>query len=173
MNRFIFSISFILLALGKCECEKDSLTDYDGMGGIESKVDGDFFRPSGGGLYGNKRAYFDGFEEGEDFLILSYSGEINDEYANLSLKISPIDRNNAIGKTFTLEKETENHTSSFATFSKVGEDFHTSDLNRGGATIDFFSFETGVVSGSFWFDAQGSSGEIVKLREGKFDMNFR
>lgn len=172
MNRFIFSISFILLALGKCECEKDSLTDYDGMGGIESKVDGEFFRPSGGGINGNNRAYFDLVDENY-LLILSYSGEVNSKSSYLGLIINSIDPNDAVGKTFILEEETENKSTSYATFSSIEQNFKTTEVNQGEFTFDFFDLETGIISGRFRFTAEDTNGEIVTVTEGKFDMDFK
>lgn len=30
-----------------------------------------------------------------------------------------------------------------------------------------------IVSGIFWFDAVNEAGEIVQVREGRFDVNFK
>ena len=40
--------------------------------------------------------------------------------------------------------------------------------------ITFFKFDdiNGIVSGTFWFDAINEEGEVVEIREGRFDMKY-
>jgi len=38
--------------------------------------------------------------------------------------------------------------------------------------ITHHDFDNAVLSGTFWFDAINSEGEIVEVREGRFDVKY-
>ncbi|MCF1191456.1 hypothetical protein LRR18_07655 [Mangrovimonas sp. AS39] len=50
--------------------------------------------------------------------------------------------------------------------------FSTNQINNGNLTINYLDLENLIVSGTFWFDAINSSGEIKEIREGRFDATF-
>ena len=47
----------------------------------------------------------------------------------------------------------------------------TSSLN-GILKITYHNFNLAIISGTFWFDAINSKGEIVKIRDGRFDLKY-
>lgn len=51
-------------------------------------------------------------------------------------------------------------------------DFYTNTINRGQLIIKKFDTVNQIVSGTFWFDAKNSSGQIVQIREGRFDLPY-
>ena len=51
-------------------------------------------------------------------------------------------------------------------------EFYTNTINRGQLVIKKFDTVNQIVSGTFWFDAKNSSGQIVQIREGRFDMPY-
>lgn len=61
-------------------------------------------------------------------------------------------------------------------YSVTGEDdykrYTTTPEVTGELTIIKLDFENNIVSGTFWFDAINDDGEIVEIREGRFDMRF-
>jgi len=42
----------------------------------------------------------------------------------------------------------------------------------GELTITHHDFDNAIISGNFWFDAINGSGDIVEVREGRFDMEY-
>ena len=50
--------------------------------------------------------------------------------------------------------------------------YETNEINRGELRITKFDTINQIVSGTFWFDAKNSSGQIVQVREGRFDMPY-
>lgn len=53
-----------------------------------------------------------------------------------------------------------------------GIQYGTTDINRGELRITKFDTINQLVSGTFWFDAKNSSGQIVQIRDGRFDMPY-
>ena len=54
----------------------------------------------------------------------------------------------------------------------VQNQYSTTPQVVGEMTITKLDFENNIVSGTFWFDAINDEGEIVEVREGRFDMQF-
>src|SRR5690606_35013194 len=54
----------------------------------------------------------------------------------------------------------------------IDEHYNTTPEVTGEMTITKLDFENNIVSGTFWFDAVNGNGEIVEIREGRFDMRF-
>lgn len=54
----------------------------------------------------------------------------------------------------------------------INPDFNTNDNITGELKITYHNFNQAILSGTFWFDAINSNGEIVKVREGRFDMHY-
>jgi len=46
----------------------------------------------------------------------------------------------------------------------------TKDNFKGELVITFFDSEKNIISGTFWFDAVNSEGEVIEVRDGRFDM---
>ena len=51
-------------------------------------------------------------------------------------------------------------------------DFYTNTINRGQLVIKFFDTVNQVVSGTYWFDAKNRNGQIIQIREGRFDLPY-
>ena len=50
--------------------------------------------------------------------------------------------------------------------------YSTNSIVNGELKITHHDFNNALMSGTFWFDAVNSNGEIVKIREGRFDMHY-
>ena len=53
-----------------------------------------------------------------------------------------------------------------------GIEYITNEINRGQLVITKFDTINQIVSGTFWFDAKSSAGQIVEVRNGRFDMGY-
>lgn len=49
---------------------------------------------------------------------------------------------------------------------------YTNTIKKGELKITRLDLSNSIISGTFWFDAINSNGEIVKIREGRFDMHY-
>jgi hypothetical protein len=50
--------------------------------------------------------------------------------------------------------------------------YFTNELKIGELKITRIDVSKSIVSGTFWFDAINSAGEVVQIREGRFDWNY-
>ncbi|MFA7445427.1 MAG: DUF6252 family protein [Flavobacteriaceae bacterium] len=50
--------------------------------------------------------------------------------------------------------------------------YNTTSIVTGEFTITHHDFDNAILSGTFWFDAVNSEGEIVEVREGRFDVEY-
>jgi hypothetical protein len=50
--------------------------------------------------------------------------------------------------------------------------YSTTDKVIGELIITHHNFNKAILNGTFWFDAINSNGEIVQVREGRFDVHY-
>jgi hypothetical protein len=78
------------------------------------------------------------------------------------------------GRTFQLANpltDGKNFVSNFGEFY-TGNTIIYSTNNKYSGEVEFTKYENGIVSGTFWFDAVNDTGEVVEIREGRFDMKY-
>ncbi|MFN4762962.1 DUF6252 family protein [Gillisia sp. Q332] len=77
------------------------------------------------------------------------------------------------GETYTLSKSTEDSSSAFY-FLEGGfvDAFETTDEIIGEFKVTHLDEYKNIISGTFWFDAINNEGEIVQIREGRFDVRY-
>jgi hypothetical protein len=54
----------------------------------------------------------------------------------------------------------------------VSNFFYTNSIKTGELIITRLDLQNSIISGTFWFDAINNSGEIVEIRQGRFDMRY-
>ncbi|WP_299108882.1 DUF6252 family protein [uncultured Tenacibaculum sp.] len=75
------------------------------------------------------------------------------------------------GQSYDLLLDSGNN--AFATyFDFVNPDFTTTNEVTGKILISKIDSSQSIISGTFWFDAVNSNGEIIKIRDGRFDMIY-
>lgn len=160
----------ILLFFTGCECEQDSLEDFDGIGGISFEIDGS--RPDS--IFRKRLVRFqDNPDSGNLLFQISYDGAVDGESVFIGLDIAPINQDEFQGKTFELtEFDTERWTTAEGSLRRKSTRFTTTDIHRGEVTISFFDSVEGIVSGTFWFDAEDFEGNMVQVRDGFFDVTY-
>ena len=80
-----------------------------------------------------------------------------------------------VGITFPLTNYGNNSKSGACTTynTDLGEmQYETNSEVTGELKITYFNYSQAIISGTFWFDAINSNGQIVKIREGRFDLHF-
>lgn len=50
--------------------------------------------------------------------------------------------------------------------------FYTNTIKTGELKITRLDLQNSIISGTFWFDAINSNGEVVEIRQGRFDMRY-
>jgi len=133
-------------------------------------VNGEAFLPNNGSVIPLDCNYING----EDF-SLKISNKINNSLFTILISIynTPLQ----VGQTYPLD-------TLFGGNAKTGEYFintspppspnyySTSPTITGELTITHHDFNNAFLSGTFWFDAINSDGEIIEIREGRFDMQY-
>lgn len=133
-------------------------------------VDGQAFLPNNGSTLPLVLNYLDG----EDF-TLGIGNEINNELNRIL--ISKYNIQLQVGQTYLLNQEFGANSStgeySIDTASPPSPNYYSTNPEvTGELNITHHDFERAILSGTFWFDAINSEGEIVKIREGRFDMEY-
>lgn len=80
-----------------------------------------------------------------------------------------------VGVTFPLSEYGPNSKSGEYVISNndLGEiHYETNSIVTGELKITYHNYNPPIISGTFWFDAINSSGEIVQVREGRFDWQY-
>lgn len=73
------------------------------------------------------------------------------------------------GAIYELKSEGSN---SFGSYKDRFDGFVTNEDHRGELIISRIDMEKRIVSGTFWFDAVNNEGEIVEIRNGRFDVIY-
>lgn len=172
---------FLLLlgALGACKKDEPVIKDQLSLlppatqrgantGGC--LVDGEAFLPNNESVLPLVCHYLDG----QDFSF-SVSKKVNGRYYSVRVIISKTRLE--IGKTYQLNEKFgyDTNTGEYIISSASTTDpryYATSPNTIGEVTITAHNFNRAFLSGTFWFDAINSEGEIVKIRKGRFDMDY-
>jgi hypothetical protein len=174
----------ITLFLLSCSNEDDSLTkiNNDGTGGISCTINGKILR-SKGLPYGNPKEYF-GFANDGDifyFAVGFHNRSSAGVYKNIRVQVYDVAYQNPLtleklsleGNTYQLgEYGDPNLYGQYKTFGLYMNDhvlYNTKNIMNGEITITHHDIENYVISGTFWYDAINENGEIIKVRNGRFD----
>jgi len=133
-------------------------------------VDGKAFLPKGFIAGGNLNLFYnDGLNFG-----LSIGEKINGTLKNIN--VTSLNQNLMVGEIYSLQTFEENSKYglfSIDVFAPPSPDFYqTTSTITGELIITYHDFDNAILSGTFWFDAINSKGEIVEVREGRFDMEY-
>lgn len=131
-------------------------------------VDGEAFLPKGN-LQNNLVC---NYIDGKDFNI-SIGEKVNDKIR--SLNVISYNNNLIVGEIYQLKEY--GASSKFGEFIIYNQDFskieyRTNSSIIGELKITYHNFDKAILSGTFWFDAINSEGKVVKVREGRFDMEY-
>lgn len=131
-------------------------------------VDGQAFLPKGYFPDGNLTC---NYIDGKDFNI-----GIAQKYDNQTIVVDVISYNKklVVGETYILnENAADSKFGEYTIFENTGRhSYNTTTTITGELKITNHNFNKAILSGTFWFDAINSDGKIVKIREGRFDMQY-
>ncbi|MCP1997021.1 hypothetical protein [Flavobacterium sp. HSC-61S13] len=179
MNKILQSIVVVLLFAG-CKLGDDNLPDktQEGKKTFGCYVNGEKFHP-------NYRSASDGLnyygDKGLSIMVWQYKKSFaSDVYLKITIDGYPIEE----GKTYRLGAFSDS-LGAYGEFSyyewQTGSDgirfgnpivYRTSEQYFGELTISKHDPELRIVSGVFWFDVWTEERAVVKIRDGRFDMQY-
>lgn len=176
MKKIILIFAVILTFFG---CEKNDDNNKEtlppatqtGANTAGCLVDGEILIPKGNG---NTFQCFYQFVDGEYYFSISF----RDKSSNISRSCNIISRKSEIeqGYTYILNigngEDIEGYGGEYNYGITEPFSYDTTLLSTGELTITKLDFTNNIVSGTFWFDAVNSLGEVKKIREGRFDAQF-
>ena len=171
----LIKVLLIFLFFSCTQNDDKQLNDgvYDGKGGILCEVDGQVLKPSTAILYDNKRFTFGTNQNNIPLLSVDFTNSTGYDFK--SIRIVGFDapyESNLVGKVFNLKKETNEESFANYDFFKNGAEnkYKTNEIQNGELKILYFDKQKNIMGGTFWFDAINNNGEIVKVTNGKFDL---
>ncbi|QTY27811.1 DUF6252 family protein [Flavobacterium sp. CS20] len=185
MKTKLKTLSLILLCIFLISCSSDD----DNSGGNNSVnqlpeatqigantagalVDGQPITPKGGGINPNLIAFYQ-FVDGAYFFNV---GILNSEN-NITKSIKVFANENIIeeDEVYTLNKDDNSvgYGGNYSILSNETDSFYFTNTDfTGELIITHLDEQNRIVSGTFWFDAVNEDGEVVEVREGRFDVTY-
>ena len=140
-------------------------------------VNGEPITPQGGGITPNLTAYYQ-LIDGEYFFGIGFFKATNNNTIISGLNIFSselvIEQNNTypliINPSTSEVGAGGAHTKRILNVSQTF--YYTQNGYKGELTITHLDETNRIVSGTFWFDAVNEDGEVVEVREGRFDVTY-
>ncbi len=166
---FLVLIFFVVSCSKKDNCDNpiDCLAPatQTGAGTIGCLINGQPFSPGGSQFSGPTQQAFYQFVDGGYHFGLSANNRNSNTSINIAVR-NPIEEDESY--QLNLYKEDSN----FGECVFNSAFYQTNEIQKGEITFTKFDDERGIVSGTFWFDAINEEGEVVEIREGRFDMKY-
>ncbi|MBP6127428.1 hypothetical protein [Flavobacterium sp.] len=160
----------------KTELEKLPPATQTGANTAGCLVNGVAFLPKGYFTTGNLVCYY---IDGKDFTLGIRESIIQGGNENIrTILISSFNQNlhDNVGVTFPLIEYGANSKSGEYVINAVASPdpgyYSSNSIITGEFKITYHNYNNAILSGTFWYDAINSNGEIVKVREGRFDMHY-
>jgi hypothetical protein len=181
MKQIILALLYTALIAGSCKKNKDKSPveqlppeTQTGANTFGCLIDGQVFIPKGDPFGGpiKKAAYQ--YVNGRNKFLVSGSRSTSNEVSSVGV----------FGDSVQLEVTTYDLTEknvpmkfygqyAYIQSGTLGETYTTNTIQRGQLVIKKFDTINQIVSGTFWFDAKNNStGKIVQVREGTFDLPY-
>ena len=181
MKQFLLlATSFILISSSCKKNKSDNPIDQlppetqTGTNTFACLIDGKVFIPKGNPLGGPiKKASYQFLNGGFYFGISGIDKSNPEDVTDAGIRADSVIL--GVG-SFSLSKYgTKGFLGGGVGFNKILQlrvDYFTNEIQVGQLTIKKFDTINQIVAGTFWFDAKNSSGQIIQIREGRFDMPY-
>jgi hypothetical protein len=172
----LFVLLTISLTLNCCNKDDDNSSDtlppvtQTGANTVGCLVNGKVFLPKNEGINPSVVVNYE-FFNGDFFFNLRFTDQRNGSNEGVRLRTQRIDLQ--VGETYILNLNTESDgdfTGSGGEYqTSVSNEYLTTTTNTGELTITRLDLSNSIISGTFWFDAINEQGDIVEIRDGRFD----
>ena len=131
-------------------------------------VNGEPITPQGGGISPNIVAFYQ-LINGEYFFNVGILSSKNGKSKTVRVFASE----NTIINNETYPLNDSGYRGNYSIFSNEGQSFYYTENDfTGELTITHLDETNRIVAGTFWFDAVNDDGEVVEVREGRFDVTY-
>ena len=178
MKFYIFLVLTIFLSYS-CTNELNRKNDklpletQSGANTVGCLINGKVFLPYREGIGAAVNCFYQEVN-GELFFSMSFVDAKGAGVRAVSVSTSRLDL--VQGQTYSLNKNFDDDgdfTGAGGSYSvNATENFYTTSIVVGELKITYLDRSKSVVSGSFWFDAVNSDGEVIEIREGRFDWDY-
>lgn len=147
---------------------------YTGLGGIKCEVDGVLLKPSTAIIYRNAELSFDSDNNNVKFMTISFTNSNESTglgFQFVRVKVMNVDANTDLrGNIYSLKDEINNESFGNYVRNNFENKYKTNNIVNGELKVLFHDIKKRKVGGTFWFDAVNNEGNIVKIRNGQFDL---
>ncbi len=173
----IFLILFLFTILYCCSKE-DNLGDLPpetqvGANTVGCLVNGKVLIPHDEGINPSVNCFYQ-FVDGEFFFTMSFADLRGTTNEGVTVQTARI--NLQEGQTYILSKniiDDGDYSGGGGVYElSASNRYFTNMLNKGELTITRVDLSNSIISGTFWFDAINDEGQIVEIREGRFDWDY-
>lgn len=176
----LFLLLIAILALNGCNKDnipfrgKDQLPPetQTGANTVGCLVNGEVFLPHAEGLSPEVNCFYQ-FLDGEFYFSMAFSDLRNGGSESVVIQTRRLDLKEE--QTYVLNKniiDDGDFTGGGGIYTPSAGRFYTSTIKTGELKITHLDISHSIISGTFWFDAVNSTGEVVGIREGRFDWNY-
>jgi hypothetical protein len=135
-------------------------------------INGQVYLPSQRGINSPINCQYE-YINNEFFFIMSFS---DDKNSGPNVSVQTLRINLSQGETYILNKNSIDNgdfTGGGGAYRLSSSNkYYTNAIKRGELKITRVDLSNSIISGTFWFDAINSNGEIVEIRSGRFDWNY-
>lgn len=177
MKNLIFILATIF-TLSCCSSDDDSGDQLPpetqtGANTAGCLVNGKVFLPKKEGINPELVCNYE-FINGEFFFNLAFSDLRNGGIESVAVNHNRVSLE--VNQVYILNKNTVSDgdfTGGGGTYFPTLQNFYrTNTIKTGELKITRLDLQNSIISGTFWFDAINSNGEVVEIRQGRFDMRY-
>lgn len=178
MKKILITL-FVLSLLSTTSCNNDDDNNANnslppatqvGANTVGCLVNGEIFLPRAEGINPAVVVNYE-FVDGEFFFRLTFRDQTGQGNESVNVRTAHIELEP--NQTYTLNKNYNDD----GDYTGGGGEYQTSSTNEfftnltniGELTITRLDLSNSIISGTFWFDAINQDGEIVEIRDGRFD----
>lgn len=168
---------FVSILLWACSCEDDSLKQLppatqEGKNTLGCLINGEVFVAERGGYYDSPVGVGVHFPYVLGFNGSGYAGDCEDNRANIYLYVE--DSTETV-KERIYELTSYKHMQPFNSLGYVNlckSRYETYGESSGQLHVIKLDTIKKIISGTFWFDAKSEEGEMIEIRDGRFDITY-
>ncbi len=179
-NKNIAMLFLLALTLSCCNNDDDNNSGSSlppatqtGANTVGCLVNGEVFLPHAEGINPPVNCFYQ-FVDGEWYFSMSFAdlrGQTNERVTVQSGKVELQE-----GETYVLSKnfnDDGDFTGGGGTYSLSASNRYFTTMHESGELIiTRLDLSNSIISGTFWFNAVNGNGEVVKIREGRFDWDY-
>jgi len=177
----LFFLLIVIMVFNSCDRDgqifggKDQLPPetQTGANTVGCLVNGKVFLPKKEGINPEVNCFYQ-LVNGKYFFTMAFSDLRGSSIESVSVQSGKVELQ--IGQTYILNKNSiidgdfvGGGGSYLTTLQNI---YRTNTIKSGELKITKIDPTNSIISGTFWFDAVNSAGEVVQIREGRFDWNY-